>query len=328
MTKEEYQKNLDKIYNGRYILKSDCTRTSDVVIIEDTICGKTFEKVANEFTRTKVQERYKKFCPKCKPSRSRSLKDIQNELDILTNNRVKIIDYGMSMHSKSKLQCTICNNVWENSIHSLIGNLKRRKSLDSFGCSSCSNKKKKTQLEFENEIFKIYKNDIKIIGKYINTNTPITCQCRICNSLYNPYPVDLLYKYKSKNGTNGCPNCNMEKNESSYVKYIKNILDDLNILYEQEVRFSDCKYKNTLPFDFGIKKNNKYFLIEYDGRQHDFGWMGNPSTIEIQKKRDSIKNKYCIDNGIPLLRLSYTNSQEEIKNMLYNFLEENNISSL
>lgn len=84
-------------------------------------------------------------------------------------------------------------------------------------------------------------------------------------------------------------------------------MSENNINYIIEKRFSDCKNKRVLPFDFYLPDFN--LCIEYDGLQHfesndRFG--GNEEFNKI-KIRDNIKNNYCSGiNGKPkLLRISY-----------------------
>ena len=63
--------------------------------------------------------------------------------------------------------------------------------------------------------------------------------------------------------------------------------------------------------DFYIK--NKRIAIEYDGIQHfepiDFNGLGREYAkvaFENQIVRDGIKNRYCIENNINLIRIPYT----------------------
>ena len=68
--------------------------------------------------------------------------------------------------------------------------------------------------------------------------------------------------------------------------------------------FEKCKAYSLLPFDFFIE--GKY-IIEYDGRQHFYPieiW-GGEEGLAITRAHDLIKNKYCFDNKIPLIRIPY-----------------------
>ena len=80
---------------------------------------------------------------------------------------------------------------------------------------------------------------------------------------------------------------------------------------------------NPLPFDFYLPQLNK--CIEYDGGQHyfpvDFAGKGMEHAEEQFRKtqyRDKIKNDYCKNNGISLLRIPYfKNVEEELNNFLF-----------
>lgn len=118
----------------------------------------------------------------------------------------------------------------------------------------------------------------------------------------------------------GCPNCNFSKGEQK----IQKILNDLNIQFETQAKFSDCKYKRELPFDFLINYNNCKYLIEFNGPQHysseKFWGSNKPEAIkkfEELKQRDQIKIEYAKANNIPLLILKENdNLIAEIKGFL------------
>ena len=91
--------------------------------------------------------------------------------------------------------------------------------------------KKKTQEEFENELRLIFP-DIKVIGKYINTNTKIKCKCLIHNFEFESYPVNLLHGH-------GCSKCGHEKHaktrsksQEQFFKEVAEINPDVEIVGE------------------------------------------------------------------------------------------------
>lgn len=102
-------------------------------------------------------------------------------------------------------------------------------------------------------------------------------------------------------------------------------LEKYDIDYEVEKTFKGCKYKGLLRFDFYIPSRNA--CIEYDGEQHfdTVDFEGGSSEKELKeklklnKKRDSIKDKYCKKNGIKLLRIPYYEF-DNIENKLIEFL--------
>lgn len=106
---------------------------------------------------------------------------------------------------------------------------------------------------------------------------------------------------------------------------------NLTVLYRAEdmikdgkkrSKFDDCKYIYTLRFDFAIMQNDKLLgLIEYDGKQHfePIEFFGGEDGFRQTKERDEIKNTYCKDHDIPLIRLPYTLSTHEIKTKIYEY---------
>lgn len=102
--------------------------------------------------------------------------------------------------------------------------------------------------------------------------------------------------------------CKLPKGEQK----IQKVLKALNVQFEQQHAFSDCRCVNPLPFDFLVKINETHFLIEFNGEQHyrpvKFGGLDDNTAddkFEEVKKRDEIKKDYAIKNGIPLLIIKY-----------------------
>jgi len=85
---------------------------------------------------------------------------------------------------------------------------------------------------------------------------------------------------------------------------IAKILNDNNISFEKEKIFKDF---NPFRFDFYIVDKN--YIIEYDGVLHykytGQGWNTQDSFKTIQE-HDKIKNQWCKENNIPLIRIPYT----------------------
>lgn len=95
---------------------------------------------------------------------------------------------------------------------------------------------------------------------------------------------------------------------------IRHFLENHNVEFMQEHSFKDCRDIHPLPFDFYLP--NIHTAIEFDGRQH---FMNNgffKHSMEDVQYHDSIKNDYCSNNNIRLIRIPYTklNYIEEILN--------------
>ena len=125
-----------------------------------------------------------------------------------------------------------------------------------------------------------------------------------------------------------CPKC--RKSISTIELKVKVWLDENAIEYETQKTFAGCGKKRLFRFDFYLPVQNK--LIEVDGEQHFKPvYFGNKKTSpeKIQEnflkgqERDKVKNKFCEDNHIPLLRISYTDFNEgKYKEILKTFISQ------
>lgn len=116
--------------------------------------------------------------------------------------------------------------------------------------------------------------------------------------------------------------CGLHNNISKGNVKIAELLDEANIDYEVQKKFSSCKDKKELPFDFFI--NNEY-LIEYDGEQHFK--QDSIFDYDYTHKHDLIKSDWCKNNNIPLIRIPYTHYDKlQLKDLLLEtsqFIENN-----
>lgn len=99
-----------------------------------------------------------------------------------------------------------------------------------------------------------------------------------------------------------CGQCHFSKGEQK----IADILDSLSVSYVKEYTGFKCYNPRTnrkLRFDFYLKDMNA--CIEYDGIQHfeDVNWKH--ETLEDVQYKDDIKNQYCKNNNINLIRIPY-----------------------
>lgn len=196
-----------------------------------------------------------------------------------------------------KCKCTLCGE-----IYSVRGSaLKAGKTTKCVHCST----------RIINEIGNIY-NNLKVISyaKKKNNRAMWLCKCQ-CGNLIEVSGTDLrMGKIKS------CGRCPTK--ESNGEKMIRKMLNNSGIIFISEYSFKDFKYENgyTPRFDFYIPQRN--YIIEYDGVQHfksTSGW----NTQKVHQKtieKDKIKNKYCFDHNIPIIRIPYNENDITIFDLI------------
>lgn len=169
-------------------------------------------------------------------------------------------------------------------------------------CSICYKYRKLTY----DEVFNYFKKyEFKLLSKeYINAHEKMKVEC--------PKGHIFSISYAKFYTGRRCPICN----SSNGAQEIDNVLNSLNIDFEREKIFKDCKDIRYLPFDFYLPKYN--CCIEYDGEQH-YGinrtFQLTEENFNLIRKHDSIKDKYCKNNNIKLIRIPYWEFKN-IKNIL------------
>mgnify|MGYP002621927752 CR=1 FL=1 len=129
-----------------------------------------------------------------------------------------------------------------------------------------------------------------------NTTKNLEVVCPECKEVF----ITSLRNF-CQHGGQLCNKCSKMHSYGEHV--IKTCLDKYNIRYEQEKWFSDCRDVKPLRFDFFLIDYNK--CIEFDGSQHYIEKDGFSGSLEYVQLHDTIKNRYCEDNNIALLRIPY-----------------------
>lgn len=216
------------------------------------------------------------------------------------------------INARSKLifKCK-CGKEFERS----FDNFKRKKTTL---CQSCSNKRpfpldakiknSKHQQKPMEDVLKVVEAEMKckFIKRYTKPNTRSTIivfECPI-HGIQKAYWTNLEKR-------KGCPICNENnKQNSKGMLKVEKWLKDNDIIFEKEYKFDECRDKRKLPFGYYLP--NKNVCIEVDGRQHFekayFGGINESKAIkalEYTKRHDEIKNNFCKQNNIKLIRIPY-----------------------
>lgn len=220
--------------------------------------------------------------------------DIKKQIENINPN-IDVIGEYRGDEQPILCRCRIHGYEWEPKPH----NLKTRR-----GCSECrkdaiSVKNMRSHEDFVKEIEIIHPN-IQILSRYKGRKKKIHCKCNIDGYEWFGIPDSLL----SENAK--CPKCVSSFPENKLADiFAKNKIQAI-----RQHSFKDCVYKRKLRFDFYLPELN--VCVEYDGEQHyrpvPFWGSENKKAnneFEKNKTRDEIKNKYCKEKNIPLIRIPY-----------------------
>lgn len=207
-------------------------------------------------------------------------------------NRLTVLEKGLKRGNEWYWKCLCeCGNECE-----VAGNSLRAGRTKSCGClkKESDKKPKGNIIDLTGQTF----NKLTVIerdGSDGRGEAKWICQCECGNT------ISVL---GSNLRTGHTVSCGCERRSHGELMVAK-ILTDNNISFKQEISMFKFASGMNARFDFYV--NDKY-LIEYDGETHYqynlHGWH-NKEQLEAQQERDIIKNQWCKDNNIPLIRIPY-----------------------
>jgi hypothetical protein len=156
-----------------------------------------------------------------------------------------------------------------------------------------------------------------------NTRIPTFWRCTHGHTFERTFDTMRTYHPKPERS---CPICSGKLPTSQPESLIAATLDALHVHYQMQKRFSDCKLKKRLPFDFYLPAHNA--LIEYHGEQHytPTGYGGGRTTPQASQRlaaiqrRDAIKAAYAQAHSITLHVIPYSDPDitQTLKNIVTN----------
>lgn len=220
--------------------------------------------------------------------------------NILLLEDIKTTDYG---HRICKFLCPFCkeNTFIAKLYHVTSGKIIRCKECRVQQCSGENNVNFKNLLgqKFGKLTVVQYAGN-HTAGRKTLTRSLWKCQCDCGNICYKDSNILLQGLVQS------CGECNM-KSKGEWK--IQQLLNDCHIIFKQQYKFTDCKDIFALPFDFYLPEYN--MCIEYDGTSHYipniYGSWNTEENVERTRAHDLIKNNYCKNNGVSLIRIPYWN---------------------
>lgn len=295
-TQEQFEEDIKLWGNGEYRVIGKYVNNKIKIGMRHVVCG-------NEYLVSPTNFQKGRRCPKCSlkvvieaghRNAKTSLK-YSEEFKIRVSKDYILLNEYKNSSEKVLVKHKKCNHIYLVTPYAILKGSK---------CPNCSHNKKITTEWLSNYINQETSGEYELVGKYINKKHKITIYHHKCNRTYQANYID--FKYGKR-----CVCSKRSKGEEA----IKLFLEELSINNTPQWREHTCKHVNKLSFDFLISENS--FCIEYDGQQHfrNVPYWGGRKEKEIVIKRDIIKNQYCIDNNIPLLRIPYW-EKENIESIL------------
>lgn len=275
------------------LLSSKYINSSQKLIFTCEDCNEPYEATFLEFRNRKRTK-----CKICSGGDKRNKISVKKAIEILKDYNFEMINNSEFINSKNKIN--IKDSLGYKYYISLSDvNLynKENSKIDKFS-------KYNPHTIYNIELYlklNNYKSNL-LSKEYVDCDTPLLFSCEECGQ-----PFEVTFKHFRTSFQTRCKCCT--KSESLLERFVKQYLENDNIKYVTQYKIDNCKDVLPLPFDFAILNNDDKlkYLIECDGKQHFeiIDYFGGVEAYNYTKKHDSIKNIYCKDNNITLLRIPY-----------------------
>jgi DNA-directed RNA polymerase subunit RPC12/RpoP len=291
LTHDEFIDRINKVVGDEYTVIGTYTKSSVPIEMVHNTCNYSWKIRPNNFIH------HGQRCPKCanetlNKQKTKTHRQFANEVFYIFGVEYTVL--GEYTHNKNKIKVrhNVCCNVYDAQPSCL---------LNGNGCKKCSDKlnglkRRKTHDVLEQEIRKKGNGEYILLSEYLGDNKHIKLKHLVCGHKYSVTPSNFLSGYR-------CPACNESKGERRIREFLQ---DKFN--FQVQYKFDDLLGRNGHPlrFDFGILDNldRLVYLIEYDGEYHYLPII-NQWRLEYQREHDELKNTYCKNNNIPLLRIPY-----------------------
>lgn len=287
-SQSDFEREVYDLVEDEYTVLGQYKNAKTKILIKHNECGFEWEVLPWQFINSGSR------CPKCASEEmglklSKNQKEFEKQLKDKFGSQHEVLGEYINAKTEIKIKHKKCGTIWKTTPNSIFAS--------KIGCPKCS-LVKKTHKEFVIQLKKQVDEAYSILGRYKTAKTKIKLRHNKCGHIWIVSPSQFLQGSR-------CPKCNTE---SSGERFIRKFLCKYNIEYKSQYSFNDCFDVNALRFDFAVFPNKKIIvLIEYDGKQHfePIEYFGGEEALINTQRKDKIKNRYCKENNIPLLRIPY-----------------------
>lgn len=295
-TNKEFVEQVKQAVGNEYLFLDEYVDNHTKIRVLHKTCGHIYEVTPICFLNMGRR------CPKCKGGVKKTSEEFIKQFYEIAKDEYLLLSNYINAKTKIKVRHKVCGHEYY---------VKPSKFLSNQKCPKCFGSYKKTTEEFRKEINNLTKGEYDILDDYLGANQKIRFIHKKCGEIFCLKPNTFLSGSR-------CPICQESKGE----KRIEHYFIDNNVRFERQKTFENCKNKNKLKFDFYLPDYN--LCIEYDGEYHYYPIFKN-NSFELQKKRDLIKDLFCYQNGIELIRIPYWNF-DKIEEILEKILSSKNVN--
>lgn len=305
-TFDQVAKEVAQLSKGEYKVLPPYVNSKIKMEFIHLTCGNHFKMKFNAFQQGQR-------CPVCARKHQSSLMSMTNDefikrVESTWGNEYTLLSEYVNSDTPIKVKHNKCGNIYMT---------RPADFLRGHGCLKCSYVERASKIgvhqrtplsDVKKSIKDILGDQYVVLTKdsdYKGNRQHISIKHLVCGHVYKARYSDI------QRGHTGCPYCAKLGGSSNGESKILDILQKVYHLTSKDDFYygyviPDLKYKSNLHFDFWLPKQR--VAIEYDGRQHymPINYFGGFEAFQQQQERDHLKDQYCKDNHITLVRIPYT----------------------
>ena len=285
-THEEFIRQVFDLFGDEYSVLGKYSSGHIRVLIKHNRCGKEYEAMPSNLLRGAG-------CPHCArekvADKQRKTHDkLIEEVYELVGNDYTVLSKYTGADKKIFIRHNSCGNEY-----SVVA----RNFLMGQRCPKCQRPNYNRDLEsFNREVCDLVGEEYSVLGGYHDAKTKTLMLHSKCGEKYESTPDNFLQGAR-------CPYCAMPIGEKRIMRWLRRN----NIRFKTQYTFEGLRDKKNLRFDFAIFDHEglKYLIEAFH-----FNKFYGGRTYEIMEYHDRLKDEFCIDNGIPLIRIPYWQYKE------------------
>lgn len=291
LSQQDFVHRVSENYGDKFTILSNYTHGHEKVLVRHNDCG--YEWKADPWSLIKKQI---KICPMCSNKWKRSTEDFKLEMKKLHGNEYELVGEYVSTNKNVTIKHNSCGKTFLRT---------PREFKEGVLCPHCRRPNYHENTEsFRKRLSEKYCDKYILLGEYKSARENIKVKCTKCNTEWECTPDNLMRGH-------GCPKCVVSRGEDVISRW----LESHGYKYKNQYSDKRCRDKRALRFDFAVfdENGNILTLIEYDGIQHFKptrfkssmpNGLCERNLADVQTK-DEIKNRFCQENNIPLIRINY-----------------------
>lgn len=276
-TKQFKQEVFEKV-NNEYSVIGEYINANTKISMRHNLCNCKYEVTPSGFINKGRR------CPNCNTKKKKTNNQFLEEVFNLVGNEYEVLDEYKNAKNKVLIKHNDCGYEWTILPNNFIKGKR---------CPKCAGNAHKTTKIFKKEIFDLVSNEYKVIGEYLNTDTPILMKHSVCGNEFKMIPDVFLRGSR-------CPKCAIENRALLRTKttedFRKEVKELTNGEYELIGEYINCREKVKLkhnlcgsiyeqsPSDF-LSGCRCAICFESKGEQAVRHWLeNNHIKFEVQKE--------------------------------------------